>query len=166
VDQFGSIDILVNNAAEVYVCNTIRKINLIQLQRIFQSNVFGIFYMIKSGLPFLAPGAKIINTVSNTGWQKSDDFLDYDTIKGAVAALTKSVAQKEEVVNKKICVNCILTGKKPDMNGRSNKNKDRNKLNNMSLDDDQEIHILPAILYLACEDSNESSGQILHVTDA
>lgn len=47
VGQLGRLDILVNNAAEQHVQNSIESIDEMQLERTFRTNVFGYFHMIK-----------------------------------------------------------------------------------------------------------------------
>ena len=51
LDQFGRIDVLVNNAAEQHEQQSISDISSEQLTRTFATNVFGYFYMTKAALP-------------------------------------------------------------------------------------------------------------------
>src|SRR3954452_5893525 len=47
LDQFGRIDILVNNAAEPHETDDIRNIEAKQIERTFRTNVFSMFFMVK-----------------------------------------------------------------------------------------------------------------------
>src|SRR5690606_15424719 len=53
IDTFGRLDILVNNAGEQHADKDIRDITDQQLERTFQTNVFGMFYMVQAALPHL-----------------------------------------------------------------------------------------------------------------
>jgi NAD(P)-dependent dehydrogenase (short-subunit alcohol dehydrogenase family) len=70
--------------------------------------VLGYFHMAKAALPHLKKGASIINTGSVTGLEGSAHLLDYSATKGAIHALTKSLAQN--VIDKGIRVNAIAPG--------------------------------------------------------
>lgn len=47
VNAFGRIDILVNNAAEQYECSTVEEIDEARLERVFRTNIFSYFYMVR-----------------------------------------------------------------------------------------------------------------------
>jgi NAD(P)-dependent dehydrogenase (short-subunit alcohol dehydrogenase family) len=108
IDSFGQIDILVNNAAFQNHVASIEDLTLEQWDQTFKTNIYGYFYMIKAGLPFLKEGAAIINTGSITGLEGSGGLLDYSSTKGAIHAFTKSLAQN--LVNRQIRVNCVAPG--------------------------------------------------------
>src|SRR3954468_7950718 len=61
IDQFGRLDILVNNAAEQHETDDIREIDAKQIERTFRTNVFSMFFMAKHALRHMAPGGSIIN---------------------------------------------------------------------------------------------------------
>lgn len=91
-EQFGGLDILVNNHAFQFVRRSILDISHKQLDFIFRNNVYSFFYMIQYALPHLKKGASIINTASVTAFQGNKDLIDYSATKGAVVALTRSLA--------------------------------------------------------------------------
>ena len=66
VDELGRLDILVNNAGEQHPDKDIRDITEEQLRRTFQTNIFGMFFMIQAALPHLKQGSAIINCTSVT----------------------------------------------------------------------------------------------------
>lgn len=108
VEEFGHLDILVNNAAFQQHQESIEDISEEQWEKTFRTNIFGYFHMAKAALPHLKPGSAIVNTGSITGLQGSKELLDYASTKGAIHAFTKSLAQS--LVEKKIRVNCVAPG--------------------------------------------------------
>src|SRR5436190_3565620 len=66
--RFGGIDILVNNAAEQHLQDSIEKITARQLERTFRTNIFSFFFMTKAAMKHLKKGATIINTTSVTAY--------------------------------------------------------------------------------------------------
>jgi NAD(P)-dependent dehydrogenase (short-subunit alcohol dehydrogenase family) len=108
VAQYDCIDVLVNNAAYQKHRDGLEDITLDQWERTFRTNVFGYFYMAKFALPHMKPGSSAINTGSITGLEGSARLLDYSSTKGAIHALTKSLAQN--LVERGIRVNCVAPG--------------------------------------------------------
>jgi len=108
VKEFGSLDILVNNAAYQNECEDLESITDEQLERTFHTNIFGYFYMARAALKHLERGSCIINTGSITGLRGSDHLIDYSATKGAIHAFTKALAQN--LAEKGIRVNCVAPG--------------------------------------------------------
>ena len=108
VQEFGRLDILVNNAAFQEHAASLEDITDEQLEHTFRTNIFGYFYMARAALPHLGEGASIINSGSVTGLEGSKQLLDYSSTKGAIHAFTKSLAQN--VVERGIRVNCVAPG--------------------------------------------------------
>ncbi len=108
VEEFGHLDILVNNAAFQQHQKSIEDISEEQWEKTFRTNIFGYFHMVKAAMPHLKPGSAIVNTGSITGLQGNKELLDYASTKGAIHAFTKSLAQN--LVEKKIRVNCVAPG--------------------------------------------------------
>jgi NAD(P)-dependent dehydrogenase (short-subunit alcohol dehydrogenase family) len=108
VKELGGLDILVNNASYQKHQDSLEDITDEQLERTFQTNIFGYFYMARAALKHLPEGGAIINCGSITGLEGSKELLDYSATKGAIHAFTKSLAQS--VVEKKIRVNCVSPG--------------------------------------------------------
>ena len=108
VEQFGGLDILVNNAAVQQNRKSLDELSEEDWDRTFRVNIYGYFYMVKAALPHLRPGAAIINTGSITGLEGSKELVDYSATKGAIHAFTKSLAQL--LVEKRIRVNCVAPG--------------------------------------------------------
>jgi NAD(P)-dependent dehydrogenase (short-subunit alcohol dehydrogenase family) len=108
VDAFGSVDLLVNNAAYQQHQESIEDLTDEQLERTFTTNIFGYFYMARAAVRHMQSGSAIVNTGSITGLQGSGQLLDYSATKGAIHAFTKSLAQN--LVEKGIRVNCVAPG--------------------------------------------------------
>lgn len=108
VQQFGKLDILVNNAAFQQHQEGLGEVTEEQWDTTFKTNIYGYFHMAKAALPHLKAGAAIINTGSITGLEGSPKLLDYSATKGAIHAFTKSLAQN--LVEKGIRVNCVAPG--------------------------------------------------------
>lgn len=108
VEEFGQLDILVNNAAYQNSVEDIEDLSLEQWDITFKTNIYGYFYMVKAALPYLGEGSIIINTGSITGLEGSAGLVDYSSTKAANHAFTKSLAQ--QLVDRGIRVNCVSPG--------------------------------------------------------
>ncbi|WP_025039483.1 SDR family oxidoreductase [Nitrosospira briensis] len=108
ISVFGHIDILVNNAAEQHVRNSIMDIGNAQLEKTFRTNIFSMFHMVKAALPHLKKGARIINTTSVTAYKGSPHLLDYSATKGAIVAFTRSLSL--QLIEQGILVNGVAPG--------------------------------------------------------
>jgi len=108
VEEFGKLDILVNNAAFQQHQKSLEDVSDEQFDRTFKTNIYGYFYMAKAALGHMRRGAVIINTGSITGLEGSKELLDYSATKGAIHAFTKSLAQS--LVERRIRVNCVAPG--------------------------------------------------------
>ena len=107
-DEFGRLDVLVNNAAYQEHQQDLSDITDEQLEKTFRTNIFGYFYMARAALDHLKAGGTIVNCGSITGLEGSKELLDYSATKGAIHAFTKSLAQN--LVEKGIRVNCVSPG--------------------------------------------------------
>ncbi len=108
IQEYGKLNILVNNAAFQNHQPSLLDITDEQLERTFRTNIFGYFYMARAALKYLGKGSAIINTGSITGLEGNQQLLDYASTKGAIHAFTKSLAQN--LIEKGIRVNCVAPG--------------------------------------------------------
>ncbi|MES2126328.1 MAG: SDR family oxidoreductase, partial [Pseudomonadota bacterium] len=108
IAAFGRLDIVVNNAAFQAHADTVMELSEQRFRDTVATNLFGSFHMTKAALPHLRRGASIINTGSVTGLRGSKHLLDYSSTKGAIHALTKSLAAN--LLDQGIRVNAIAPG--------------------------------------------------------
>lgn len=108
VEEFGRLDILVNNAAYQNRQDSIEDVSEKQWDYTFRTNIYAYFHMAKAALEHLERGGVIINTGSITGLEGNKQLLDYSATKGAIHAFTKSLAQN--LAPKGIRVNCVAPG--------------------------------------------------------
>lgn len=164
VKKFGKLDILVNNAAEQYVREDLTEVSEEALKGVFQTNIFGYFFMIQAALEHLGKGGRIINTSSIVAYRGQPQLIDYTMTKGAIVALTRSLSTR--LVEKGIHVNSVAPGPiwtplipasfpadKVEKFGTSTPMKRPGQPN----------EVAPAYLFLACEDSRYMTGQTIHV---
>lgn len=108
VDEFGQVDVLVNNAAFQEHADSLTDIKDDQIEMTFRTNIFGYMHMARAVLPHFKEGSCIINTGSETGLFGNGQLLDYSATKGAIHAFTKSLASN--LVKKGIRVNAVAPG--------------------------------------------------------
>jgi len=108
VDELGGLDILVSNAAYQNRKQSIDEVSDDEWDRTFKTNVYAYFRLVKAALPHLQPGASIIVTGSETGFEGPEQLPDYAATKGAIHTLTKVLAK--QLGEKGIRVNCVAPG--------------------------------------------------------
>jgi len=108
VAAFGRLDILVNNAAYQETREKLEDISDEDFDITLRTNVYGYFYMARAAVRYLPKGGAIINCGSITGMEGSKALIDYASTKGAIHALTKSLAQN--LIERGIRVNCVAPG--------------------------------------------------------
>jgi NAD(P)-dependent dehydrogenase (short-subunit alcohol dehydrogenase family) len=149
VDEFGKIDVLVNNAAH----------------RTFKTNIYAMFWLVKAALPHMPEGGSIINVSSIQTYQPSPTLLPYSTTKGAIVTFTKGLAQ--EVVQYGLRANSVAPGPVwtpiipasmpgdtvSQFGGTSPMGRPA-----------QPAELAPAFVFLASQESSYVNGEILGVT--
>ena len=108
VEEFGQIDVLVNNAAHQMTVSGIADISTELLDRTFKTNIYAMFWLTKAALSHMQPGGSIINTCSIQAYQPSPTLLPYSATKGAIITFTKGLAQ--EVVQYGLRANSVAPG--------------------------------------------------------
>ncbi|MCX2926927.1 SDR family oxidoreductase [Streptomyces sp. NEAU-W12] len=109
VEEFGRIDILVNNAAyQMSQPEGIAAISTEQFDRVVRTNLYGMFWLSKMALPHIPAGGSIINSASVQGYKPSPHLLDYAMTKGAIVTFTQGLAQM--LAKDGIRVNAVAPG--------------------------------------------------------
>lgn len=164
IDQLGGLDILVNNAGEQHPAEDIREISEEQIRKTFQTNIFGMMFMVQAALPHLEAGSAIINCTSVTMYKGAPNLLDYSATKGAITAFTRSLS--ENLVEQGIRVNAVAPGPIwTPLNplGGADPEKVRSFGESTPMKRPGEPNeVAPAFLFLACDDASYMSGQVLH----
>lgn len=93
VDEFGKIDVLVNNAAYQMNRNSLEEIPDEEWDYTFQTNVSAMFHLCKAAVPHMAPGSSIIGSSSVNSDSPSPTLAPYAATKAAIANFTASLAQ-------------------------------------------------------------------------
>jgi len=105
IQQNGQINILVNNAGVSHIGN-LETTTAADFERILNVNVKGVFYCMQEGVAAMKnQGGVILNMASIAGSSGLADRFAYSMSKGAVLAMTLSVAK--DYLKHKIRCNCI-----------------------------------------------------------
>jgi NAD(P)-dependent dehydrogenase (short-subunit alcohol dehydrogenase family) len=163
VNEFGKLDILVNNAAEQHPQDSIEKISEKQLERSFRTNIFSFFFMTKAAMKHLKEGSAIINTTSVTAYKGNPQLLDYSSTKGAIVTFTRSLSQA--LAKQRIRVNGVAPG--PIWTPLIPSTFPKEDVETFGSDTPlgrpgQPEEVAPSYVFLASEDSSYITGQILH----
>ena len=163
LNRFGKIDILVNNAGVQYQQDELGSISDEQFDWTMKVNVYGMFYLTREVLPYLASGSSIINLTSVTTFYGEPQLIDYVTTKGAIVGFTRALARNLALKN--IRVNAIAPGyfwtplqpacwvaeKIPSLGADA-------AMARMAMP----YELAPTFVFLASDDSSYVTGQVIH----
>ncbi len=93
VEQFGRIDVLVNNAAHQMTFEALEDIPDEEWVKTFDVNVTAMFRICKAALAHMPKGSSIINTSSVNSDMPKPTLLAYAATKSAIANFTAGLAQ-------------------------------------------------------------------------
>jgi NAD(P)-dependent dehydrogenase (short-subunit alcohol dehydrogenase family) len=166
VEQFGRIDILVNNAAyQGKAVERIEEIDAERVERTFRTNIVAMFHLVRHALPHMREGATIINVASIQAYQPTPSIIDYATTKGAIVTFTKGLGQ--HLIERGIRVNCVAPGPvwtplvvqsfPPEKNANFGKDSPMGR-------PAQPAELAPAFVFLASDESRYVNCEILGVT--
>jgi NAD(P)-dependent dehydrogenase (short-subunit alcohol dehydrogenase family) len=112
VSAFGTVDILVNNAAisQEIKLTPFEQISKAEFDRMLSVNTVGVFLCCKAVSPILRAkqSGRIINLTSGTAFKGSPFLLHYIASKGAVMSMTRSLAREFGPDN--VLVNAVAPG--------------------------------------------------------
>lgn len=167
VEQFGRIDILINNAAMIYgiTRKTFMEIPLDEWDKLMTVNLKGPFLCSRAVFPQMKKQGKgkIINISSETAFTGSRYFVHYVTSKGGIISMTRSLAA--ELGQFGICVNSVAPG-------FTDSEASRSVIDDISKYDvtptplqrlEQPHDLAGAILFLSSDESDFITGQTLVV---
>lgn len=107
-EKLGGLDILVPGSGYQLSESDLTKVKTENLIKTFTTNVYSLFWIIQTAIPFLSAGASIITTASIQAYRPNPDLTDYAASKAAVVAFTRSLAL--QLAPKGIRVNCVAPG--------------------------------------------------------
>jgi NAD(P)-dependent dehydrogenase (short-subunit alcohol dehydrogenase family) len=165
VDELGSIDVLVNNAAFQMAYESFLEIPPDELDFVFRTNVLAMFHLCQAAVPKMRPGSTIVNTTSIQAAQPSPELLHYATTKGAISTFTKGLAQ--EVAERGIRVNAVAPGPiwtpLVAMSFPAEKNAEFGEDTPMGRPG-QPGELAPLYVFLASDESRYISGEVIGAT--
>ena len=107
LDQFGHIDILINNAGIVGRTAPIQEVTDDDWNRMIGIDLTGVFYCCREVIPHMLKrgSGRIINVASISGKEGNPNMVPYSSAKAGVIGLTKALAK--EVARNNVLVNAV-----------------------------------------------------------
>lgn len=170
IADFGRLDIVVNNAGWSHRNQPLLDVDEDTLRRVYEINVFSIFHMVKAIVPHWrnSGGGVMINVSSTAGSRPRPGLTWYNSSKGAVSLMTKSLAVELAPDNVRVCgVAPVLgtTGLLETFIGKPDTPENREKfLSSIPLGrlcDPEDV--ANAVLYLSSDEAAFITGSILEV---
>ncbi len=160
VQEYGQIDVLVNNTGTPFASESIEDITNPQLEQIFRENVFPMLYFSKAVLPHMKKGGTIVNAASVTSYCEIE--TDYSATQGAIVTFTRSLAAI--LAKKEIRVNGIAPGTCAPFIPSSHEIEivEEYGVDNSLTFIGKYHELLSCYVYLASEDSSGITGQLIY----
>ena len=165
INDFGSLNILVNNGGVQFPRDHFEDITPQQVKETFMTNIFGMMFLSQSAVPYLSEGDTIINTTSVTAYRGSGHLIDYSATKSAIVSFTRSLATT--LMEKGIRVNAVAPG--PIYSPLIPATFDEEKVEHQGDETPmgrrgQPAELAPSYVFLATHaDSSYITGQVIHV---
>ena len=166
VEEFGRVDVLVNNAAyQMAQPGGIQDFTTEQLDRVLKTNLYAMFWLCKKALPHMPRGGSIINTSSVQASSPSPELLDYAMTKAAIVNFTRGLSQI--VAGDGIRVNSVAPG--PIWTPLIPATMPAEKVGSFGESTPlgragQPIEVAQAFVFLASADASYVTGEVLAVT--
>ena len=109
-EQLGRLDILVNNAGFQWARREggLADVATDELDRVFKTNLYAMFWVTQQALKYLGKGSSIINVSSIQAYEPSTALIDYASTKAAINNFTVNLAG--ELGPRGIRVNAVAPG--------------------------------------------------------
>jgi glucose 1-dehydrogenase len=107
LDKWGSIDIVVNDAA-MMTFQPIIELAENDWDKVLGVNLRSVFLFCKYAVPHMAPGGAIVNISSVHAHETTKNVVPYATSKGGMEAFTRGFS--EEIAPRKLRINCVAPG--------------------------------------------------------
>lgn len=164
VEKLGSLDILVNNAAEQHPKGQFEEVSAEQFRKTYETNIFSFFYCAHAAIEHMKEGSSIINTSSVTAYRGSGHLIDYSSTKGAIVSFTRSLGKS--LAERGIRVNAVAPG--PIWTPLIPSTFDEKQVAEFGKDTPmkrpgQPSEVGPAYVFLASEDASYITGQVIHI---
>lgn len=167
VAQLGGLDILINNAGfQMARSQTLEETTPEQIDRLFKTNLYALFWLTQAVLPHLRRGSSIIQNSSIQAYEPSPTLLDYAATKAAINNFTANLAS--ELGPRGIRVNAVAPG--PIWTPLQPATQPPEKIESFGQDTPlgragQPAEVAPAFVYLASPtEASYVSGTVLGVT--
>ncbi len=108
LQEFGHLDILVNNAAFQSTHESIQEFSAEEIAYTFRTNVFSMYFLCKAALPRLKEGGAIVNTASVEAYKPEPFLLAYAPTKAAIVDFTKALSK--QALQQGVRVNAVAPG--------------------------------------------------------
>lgn len=108
VVKLSGLDIVVSNAGRQESCDSILDLSVEEFDAVMRTNIYAPFWILRSALPHLKPGAVIIATTSEQAFDPSPELYAYAQTKAATMNFVKSLAK--QLGKKGIRVNGVAPG--------------------------------------------------------
>ena len=164
-DEFGRLNVLVNNAAFQITHEKIDEWTTEEFARAFHTNVFAMFYLCKAAMPRMQPGSSIINTASIEAYDPKPPLLGYAATKAAIVNFTKALGKMTEKTG--IRVNAVAPG--PVWTPLIPSTFPAEKVKKFGTDTSfgraaHPAELAPAYVFLASDDARYMTGEVIGVT--
>lgn len=163
VEEFGKLNILINNAGEQHPAKDLQEMDMDVMEKTFRTNIFSMFYLSQEALKHMSKGDCIVNTTSVTAYAGQVMLLDYSSTKGAITSFTRSLSLN--LAPKGIRVNAVAPG--PIWTPLIPSTFPEDKVESFGKDvplgrPGQPSEVAPSYVFLACADSEYITGQVIH----
>jgi NAD(P)-dependent dehydrogenase (short-subunit alcohol dehydrogenase family) len=165
IDEFGHLEVLVNNAAFQMTRDSLLDVPDEEWDRTFDTNVRAMFHLCKAAIPHMREGAAIVNSTSINYDQPNPTLIAYAATKAAIANFTASLAQI--LGPKGIRVNAVAPGPiwTPLIPSTMDEEAVESFGDNVPLERaGQPAELAPAYVLLASDDGSYMTGAVVPVT--